>query len=217
MPRPLLVIGNKNYSSWSLRAWIALRKAGVDFEERRLPLDTPTFAREIPALSPSRTVPALWDGELCIWDSLAIGEYANERWAGGRLLPADAAARGRARSLCAEMHSSFAALRGSMPMNCRAAGRRVPQTPELTADIERIFRIWVEALDASAGPWLFGQFTLVDAMYAPVVLRFLTYGVEAPDAAREYMDAVLADVDMQSWLSDARAEIEVVEADEAGM
>ena len=217
MSRPLLVIGNKNYSSWSLRAWLALRKAGVDFEERRLPLDTPTFAREIAALSPSRRVPALWDGDLCIWDSLAIGEYANERWAGGGLLPTEAANRGCARSLCAEMHSSFATLRGSLPMNCRAVGRRVPRTPELTADIDRIFQIWTEALSASAGPWLFGQFTLADAMYAPVVLRFVTYGVEAPDGARQYMDAVQEDPDIEAWISDARAETEVVEADEAGM
>jgi glutathione S-transferase len=219
MARPLLVIGNKNYSSWSLRAWLAMRKAGVDFEERRLPLDTPTFAREIGALSPSRRVPALWDGDRCIWDSLAIGEYANERWAGGSLLPRDIAARGRARSLCSEMHSSFTTLRGSMPMNCRAVRRQVPRTPALTADIDRIFELWVEALAARAGsgPWLFGQFTLADAMYAPVVLRFVTYGVDAPDAGRHYMDTVLADADIQAWIADARAETEVVEADEAGI
>jgi glutathione S-transferase len=219
MAVPLLVIGNKNYSSWSLRAWLALRKAGVDFEEHRLPLDTPTFAADIGALSPSRRVPALWDGSLCIWDSLAIGEYVNERWAGGSLLPDDPAGRARARSYCAEMHAGFATLRGSMPMNCRATGRKVPMTDELAADIRRVTELWSEATESSAaaGPWLFGRFSLADAMYAPVVLRFQTYGVELPELARRYADTVLGDADVRAWVAAGNAETEIVEADEAGV
>ncbi|MCB1742003.1 MAG: glutathione S-transferase family protein [Gammaproteobacteria bacterium] len=216
--RPILVIGNKNYSSWSLRGWLALRRSGVDFEERRLPLDTPAFAAEIGALSPTRRVPVLWDGDLCIWDSLAIAEYANERWADGRLLPADPALRGRARSLCAEMHSGFQALRGAMPMNCRALGRSVPMTDELSADIRRVIDLWCEAraARAGAGPWLLGDFSLADLMYAPVVLRFRTYGVQVPDVARAYMDTLLEDADIVEWLAAAQTETEVLEAEEVG-
>lgn len=218
MTLPLLVIGNKNYSSWSLRAWLAMRKAGVAFEERRLPLDTPTFAAEIGSLSPSRRVPALWDGDLCIWDSLAIGEYVNERWADGGLLPADPARRALARSLCAEMHAGFPALRAAMPMNCRATGRQVAMTAELGADIDRILTLWSQARDsgAGAGPWLMGDFSLVDAMYVPVAFRFRTYGVAVTDTARAYMDALEEDADIRAWVDAALAETEVVEADEAG-
>ena len=218
MTLPLLVIGNKNYSSWSLRGWLAMRKAGVDFEERRLPLDTPTFEAEISALSPSRRVPVLWDGDLCVWDSLAIGEYVNERWADGRLLPADRALRARARSLCAEMHAGFPALRSDMPMNCRATGRKVPMSAALEADIRRIVELWSQARVASdkRGPWLLGDFSLADAMYAPVAFRFQTYGVTVPDVARDYMHTVFEDTDIRAWVEAALAETEVVEADEAG-
>lgn len=218
MTLPLLVIGNKNYSSWSLRGWLAMRKAGVDFEERRLPLDTPTFEAEISALSPSRRVPVLWDGDLCVWDSLAIGEYVNERWADGRLLPADRALRAQARSLCAEMHAGFPALRSDMPMNCRATGRKVPMSAALEADIRRIVELWSQARVASdeRGPWLLGDFSLADAMYAPVAFRFQTYGVTVPDVARDYMHTVFEDTDIRAWVEAALAETEVVEADEAG-
>jgi glutathione S-transferase len=219
MTLPLLVTGNKNYSSWSLRGWLALRKAGVEFEERRLPLDTPTFEAEIGALSPSRRVPVLWDGDLCVWDSMAIGEYANERWAGGRLLPADLGQRARARSLCAEMHAGFPALRSDMPMNCRASGRVVPMSTALEADIQRIIELWSAAREAhgNRGPWLMGGFSLVDAMYAPVAFRFQTYGVTVPDIVRGYMETVFDDVDVREWVAAALAETEIVEADEAGV
>ena len=218
MALPVLVIGNKNYSSWSLRAWLALRKSGADFEEHWLPLDTPEFDRVIGELSPTRRVPVLRDGDTCIWDSLAIGEYANERWAGGRLLPADLGARGRARSLCAEMHSGFEALRSAMPMNCRARGRKVPMTPELQSDIDRVIELWNEARTGSGeiGPWLLGEFSLADAMYAPVVLRFRTYGVEVPELVGAYMETMLADSDIKEWVAAGEAETEIVEADEAG-
>lgn len=217
MANPLLVIGNKNYSSWSLRGWLALRKAGVDFEEQRLPLDTPEFSRDICTLSPSRRVPALHDGDLCIWDSLAIGEYANERWAGGGLLPQDRAERARARAFMAEMHAGFSALRARMPMNCRAEGRRVAIDEKLQADIDRIFAIWSECLERSGGPWLFGKFSLADAAYVPVALRFCSYGVQGPAPVQAYVATVLADPDVAAWVQAGRAEKEVVEADEAGI
>ena len=217
MSKPLLVIGNRNYSSWSLRGWLALRKAGVEFREKRLPLDTPQFEREIGALSPSRCVPALHVDDLCLWDSLAIGEYANERWAGGSLLPAQPAGRALARAYIAEMHAGFSALRARMPMNCRAEGRRVAIDDQLQADIDRIFAIWTECLGRSGGPWLFGEFSLADAAYAPVALRFRTYGVEGPPPVQGYVATVLADPDVAAWVEAGKSEQEVVEADEAGI
>jgi glutathione S-transferase len=219
MKPPLLIIGNKNYSSWSLRAWLTMRKAGVEFDERLLPLDTETFAAQIGELSPSRTVPALWDDSSCIWGSLAIAEYANERWAGAELWPADIAIRAQARAISAEMLAGFPALRAQLPMNCRASGRRVSMDNRLAADIARIVAIWLECRDQAgdAGPWLFGKFSIADAMYAPVALRFITYDIEVPAIAARYIDTVLQDVDIASWLAAGREETAVVEADEAGV
>ena len=213
-----LVIGNKNYSSWSLRAWLALRKAGAEFRERRLSLDTPEFYAEIADYSPTGQVPVLWDGPVCTWDSLAIAEYANDRWAQGRLWPQDTAARARARAVSAEMHAGFSELRSVMPMNCRARNRRVPMSSRLEADINRIISIWCECLEKGAGTggWLFGDFSIADAMYAPVVFRFQTYGVELPGPAASYAQHVLADPDITDWTAAAELEQEVVEADEAG-
>ena len=219
MSRTVLVLGNKNYSSWSLRAWLALRKAGAEFEERKLPLDTPRFEDEIADFSPTRRVPVLWDDALCIWDSLAICEYVNERWAEGSLLPAALADRARARSLCAEMHSGFDALRRQMPMNCRATQRHVEVDADLQSDLSRVISLWRECLDTAraSGPWLFGDFSLADAMFAPVVLRFETYGVETPEVVSAYRRAVLADPDIIDWVTAGCAEDDVVEADEAGI
>ncbi|UTW44150.1 glutathione S-transferase family protein [bacterium SCSIO 12696] len=216
--KPLLVIGNKNYSSWSLRPWLAIRKAGVEFDLKRLPLDTEEFAREIGRYSPARKVPVLIDGAHRVWDSLAICEYINESMAEGQLWPADCADRGRARAISAEMHSGFPHLRNAMPMNVRATGRKVPMTPELESDIARVSTIWAECRQkyGHSGPWLFGHFTIADAMYAPVVLRFYTYGVNLDGEPGEYMRHVLNDADIKSWVKDGEAETEVVEADEAG-
>lgn len=218
MTNPLLVIGNKNYSSWSLRPWLALRKAGVNFEERRLPLDTPEFYEEIPDLSPTRRVPVLWHRARCIWDSLAICEYVNEEFADGALLPEDAADRAWARSVCAEMHSGFNALRNALPMNLRASNRQVDLDHGIQEDINRISSVWTQCREAhgSIGPWLFGRFSLADAMYAPVALRFPSYGIELPGVAAEYQDTCRSDADIQDWLAAALAESEVVAADEAG-
>ncbi len=216
MGKPVLVIGNRNYSSWSLRGWLAMRKAGADFEELRLPLDTDEFAERIPDLSPTGRVPVLRDEGLVVWDSLAIAEYANERWAGGRLMPADSAARAEARAMMAEMHSGFLELRARMPMNCRAEQRRVPVDDALQADIDRVCSLWATCLDEHGGPWLFGGFSLADVMYVPVAIRFRNYQVELPAAAHAYMATVFADPDVKSWVELGRAEPEIVEADEAG-
>ncbi len=216
MSKPLLVIGNKNYSSWSLRGWLALRKSGADFEELRLPLDTEEFAQRIGELSPTGRVPVLHDGELRIWDSLAIAEYANERWAGGSLLPADAPARAHARAVMAEMHAGFLELRARMPMNCRAEQRRILIDAALQADIDRVCSLWASCLAQYGGPWLFGGFSLADVMYAPVAIRFSNYQVELPEAALGYRATVFADPDIQAWMDAGRAEPEIVEADEAG-
>lgn len=215
---PVLVIGNKNYSSWSLRAWLALRKAGVHFEEKRLALDTPEFEQEIGHYSPTRRVPVLIDDKRVVWDSLAICEYVSENMDEGHMWPRNFAERAWARSISAEMHSGFAALRQQMPMNARATGRSVPMTPELEADIQRIDSIWAECRQkhSDQGPWLFGYFTAADAMYAPVALRFNTYGVKLTEMADAYVQHVLSDADVQSWMADAAEETEVVDADERG-
>ena len=213
-----LVIGNKNYSSWSLRAWLALRKSGADFEEILLPLDTPEFAVEIAQYSPSGRVPVLWHEGQCIWDSLAIAEYANEQFADGGLWPEDSYSRAMGRSLAAEMHSGFFALRNELPMNIRAR-RRVEGTPALQADLERLFVLWGDSLSchADVGPWLLGQFSIADAMFAPVVMRLLGYGIEVPEDIQPYVALVDTDVDMAQWKEAALAETWIVDADEAGV
>jgi glutathione S-transferase len=219
MDEVTLVIGNKNYSSWSLRAWLALRKAGVEFEERRLPLDTEQFAKDIGDYSPSAKVPALREGSHSVWDSLAICEYVNERWANGELWPQQLQQRARARAISAEMHAGFPALRQQMPMNCRASDRRVPMDGELQREISRIMDIWRECRQEAggSGPWLFGSFSIADAMYAPVALRFHTYGVEMPDVVHNYVETLLQDCDISEWIAAAHEEVEVVEAGEAGI
>lgn len=207
-----LVIGNKNYSSWSLRPWLALKQAGIPFAEERIPLYTPESKQRILARSPSGKVPALHDGELEVWDSLAICEYLAERHPAAGLWPAQAEARAVARAACAEMHAGFPELRGRMPMNLR---RNLPghgMTPEVAAEIARIVRLWRDCRGrfGAGGDFLFGGFTIADAFYAPVVLRFQTYGVALDPAARAYADAVLALPALRQWIAKARAESEVI-------
>lgn len=201
--KPLLVVGSKNYSSWSLRPWLLLRVGGVDFEESVLPLDTPEFYARIREYSPTGRVPVLHDGAVCVWDSLAIAEYANERWLGGCGWPADVAARALARSISAEMHSGFAALRSELSMNCRKRVKNHPASVEARADIARIKAIWREARarHGKGGPFLFGAFGIADAMYAPVVLRFESYDVALDPPERAYADAILALPALHEWLA----------------
>jgi glutathione S-transferase len=215
---PRLVIGNKNYSSWSLRTWLLLREAGIEFEELRIALDVTSTAADIASFSPAGRVPVLQLDDLVVWDSLAIAETVAERWPEAELWPANAAARAHARSISAEMHSGFAVLRDSMPMNCRAMGRRVALPDNLTHEIDRIFAIWTDCYRryGSEDGWLFGKFSVADAMYAPVVLRFRTYGINLPESALHYPRRLLQSTAMQEWLAAAETETDVIERDEKG-
>ncbi len=212
-----LIIGNRNYSSWSLRAWLYLAANHIAFEEIRIPLDQPGTAAALARHSPSARVPVLRDGTLVIWESLAICEHIAEREA----LPAwpvDPPARAWARAAAHEMHAGFAALRAELPMNCRARGRRVTPSPQARQDIERALSLWSEGRErfAAAGPWLAGDFGIVDAMYAPVALRFLTYGIEVPAPARGWVDTLLGLDPMRRWLDAAAAEVERIDCEELG-
>lgn len=207
---PLLVIGNKNYSSWSLRPWLLLRHFGVAFDELRLNLDTPEFHAEIGRWSPTRTVPVLHDDGLVVPDSLAICEYANERWLDGRGWPADLRKRAKARAAAAEMHSGFRALRAQLPMNCRRRPDAYRGDAKAQADIDRIQQLWRELRTehAADGDFLCGNFGIVDAMFAPVVMRFLGYGVAMDDNARRYVETLTALPAMGEWRAAAEAEAE---------
>jgi glutathione S-transferase len=204
---PVLVIGSKNYSSWSLRAWLVLRKLGIDFREQIIHFDAPGYRASIAGVSPSGRVPVLIDGEVKIWDSLAICEYAAER-SGRGLLPANAHARAVARSVAAEMHSGFQALRDQCPMNVRARSRQVPPTPQLLADVARIDDIWSDCRErfGSSGGWLFGEFSIADVMYAPVAFRFRSYGAKLSPSAHDYLALLLADPQMDEWREAAERE-----------
>jgi len=205
-----LVIGNKNYSSWSLRPWLVLKQTGVPFEETRIPLDTPDTRRQILEFSPTGKVPVLIDGDLTIWDSLAIAEYLAEQYPAAKLWPSDVKSRAWARSVSAEMHSGFMPLRSHMSMDLRAARHGQGRTPEVLADIARIVTIWRDcrAEYAVDGDFLFGAFTIADAMYAPVVSRFRTYGVPLDGICEAYAEAILALPAMQAWSQAAHAEVE---------
>jgi glutathione S-transferase len=211
-----LIMGNRNYSSWSLRPWILMKHLGLAFGERVLPLDTPEFAREIAALSPTRRVPVLRHGDLRIWDSFAICEYASELAGAG--WPQDRATRAVARSACAEMHSGFGALRSQWPMNARAEGRKTGDDAARAGEIARIQQLWAECRTryGAPGPWLFGEYSVADAMYAPVVLRFHTYGARLTATSAAYVETTLTDPHMREWLDAARAEIWTIEASEIG-
>jgi glutathione S-transferase len=198
----LLVIGNYNYSSWSLRAWLALKVFAFPFDVVRIPLYGPGAKDELLKHSPAGKVPILKDGDAVVWDSLAILEYLAEK--NPRVWPADPRERARARSISAEMHSGFPSLRNHMSMNVR---RRYPgkgRTPEVLAEIRRIDQIWSQA----KGPFLFGPFSAADAMYAPVALRFRTYEVQVSN--RAYLEAVLALPAMQEWIAAAEREAESI-------
>jgi glutathione S-transferase len=214
MPRYTLVIGNKNYSSWSLRPWLLMKQSGIAFDEIRVALYADGFKDEIRRYSPSGKVPALLDGELRVWDSLAICEYLAERHPQLQLWPADQARRSVARSISAEMHSGFAALRSNMSMNCRGSFPGVGRTVEAAADIERIQHIWSACRERtlSQGPFLFGGFTIADAMYAPVALRFKIYAVQLSAVCRQYADTILALPAVQQWVEAGKAETEVIPA-----
>jgi glutathione S-transferase len=210
-----LYIGNKNYSSWSMRPWVLLKQAGIAFTEARVRFDSfdadSAFKSALRDVTPIGKVPVLVDGDLAIWDTLAIAEYVAEQHPDKNLWPADKASRARARSICAEMHAGFTALRTHCPMNIEAhlpqAGALVwRDQPGVQADVARLVDMWGSLLKAHGGPLLFGGFSAADAFYAPVCSRIKTYGLPVPDAIKGYIDRVLALPGVAAWIGDALKE-----------
>ena len=216
-----LIIGNKNYSSWSLRGWLAAKQSGLHFEELIVPLAGETWEKakaEMGEVQPSSgKVPILWDGDAVIWDSLAILEYLADKVGRDRFWPKDEVARGMARAMVAEMHSSYASLRSEMPMNVRRRVALNDLSDQTKADIVRILGLWAEARarHGSAGPFLFGTFGAADIFYAPVVSRFITYGIGVPGFAQSYMQAIWEHDWMQQWVQASQEEEWVIEQFEA--
>jgi glutathione S-transferase len=217
-----LYIGNKNYSSWSLRPWLLMRQAGIDFTEVPLRLDFAAgspFRKTLAAVNPAARVPVLVDDGFAVWDSLAIAEYLAEKFPDRALWPRDPKLRARARSLCAEMHSGFGALRSACPMNIEASlpelgPRLLRENAELQRDLQRIVEMWTGQLDESGGPLLFGEFSIVDAFFAPVTWRIVGYGLPVPETVQRYVAAVHALPAMRAWAEAARAEHDFLDFDE---
>lgn len=212
MNKPSLSISSKNYSSWSMRGWLLVRFAGLDVEEEPVSVDDADARRELLLTAPSIRVPCLTHGAIRVWDTLAIAEYLNETSPESRLYPEDIAARAHCRSICGEMHSGFASLRAALPFNVKAhfPGHRVWSRAQ--ADIDRIVEIWQECLATYNGPYLFGQHrTVADAMYAPVVLRFMTYDVALDNTCQAYCKQVLALPEVVEWVEAARAETDGID------
>jgi glutathione S-transferase len=217
-----LYIGNKNYSSWSLRPWLLMKHAGIAFDETVLRLswdDDSPFKKKLLAIAPSGRVPLLVDDGFAVWDSLAIAEYLAERFADRQLWPADAKARARARSICAEMHSGFAELRGTFGMNIEAAmpevgERMLRENAGAARDLKRIDAMWREALQASDGPFLFGSFSIADAFFAPVCTRIRTFALPVGPEAAAYARRILALPAFREWETAALAEHDFLLEDE---
>lgn len=204
-----LIIGDKNYSSWSLRPWLLLKMIGEPFDEHMIRLKQPDTVQRIRQLSPSGKVPLLLDGRTAIWDSLAIAEYLNECYPAAHLWPDERGARALARSMCAEMHAGFTELRRLMPMDICGRYPREQGNDQLDAEIARVMDILERQRQEFSiyGPWLFGSFTIADAFFAPVATRFISYGVELPEAAQIWSDHLLACEPMQEWVRAAEAEM----------
>jgi len=211
-----LAIGNKAYSSWSLRPWILLSEFGIPFAEDFIPLDTPEFATRVAAYGAGKTVPILKDGDIVVWETLAIIEHVAELFPDKAIWPRDRAARALARAIASEMHSGFGALRSACPMNIRKRFATRDHGPGVAKDVARIEHLWGDARRrfGGSGPFLFGAFSAADAMYAPVVTRFATYSIPVSADARAYMDAVLNTPSFRTWHAVAMAEPFVVAADE---
>lgn len=213
MTQLTLVIGNKNYSSWSLRPWLAMKQFGLEFNEIRIPLyNDPDCSLKIRQYSSSGKVPVLLHDKQTVWDSLAICEYLAETFPTLQWWPEDKAARALARSISAEMHSGFQNLRQNMPMNCRTKYPGKGLEPGVQQDIDRITSIWQESRQkfGAGGNFLFGNFTIADAFFAPVVLRFVAYDVQLDTVSRDYVESVLALPTMQEWINAAKNETEVI-------
>jgi len=218
-----LYIGNKNYSSWSMRPWVLMKQAGIEFEEVKVRFDSfassSNFKREILRVNPTGRVPVLVDGDLVVWDTLAIAEYLAEQFPEKRLWPADRKARARARSVSAEMHSGFGALRSHFPMNIEASlpaiGTEVLKSQAgVRADLERIVALWSELLETHSGPMLFGEFSIADAFFAPVVMRLRTYAAPVPAGVAAYMARAVETPGIAAWIADALAEKDFLQFEE---
>ena len=219
-----LYIGNKNYSSWSMRPWVLLKQAGIAFDEVRVRFDSfdaqSEFKRTIGAVSPTAKVPVLVDGDLVVWDTLAIAEYVAETWPDRQLWPADAKARARARSVCAEMHSGFTALRSHCPMNIEASLPDVGQLvwrdqPGVRADVQRLEAMWRSLLEVHGGKrFLFGDFGIADAFFAPVCMRLTTYALPVSKDTAAYIERVRQAPGVAAWISDALAEKDFLDFEE---
>ena len=218
-----LYIGNKNYSSWSMRPWVLLTQAGIAFEEVMVRFDSfdadSTFKKRLQGASPTGKVPLLVDGDLAVWDTLAIAEYVAEQFPDKQLWPADTSARARARSVCAEMHSGFTGLRNDCPMNIEAhladTGALIwRDKPAVRAEVQRLVDMWTALLQEHGGPLLFGGFTIADAYFAPVCMRLKTYALPVPAAIAEYVERVCALPGVKAWIDQALAEKDFLDFEE---
>jgi len=220
---PTLYIGNKNYSSWSMRPWVLLRQADIAFDEVKVRFDSfsadSQFKKTLQALTPTGKVPLLVDGDLAIWDTLAIAEYVAEQYPDKQLWPQDKSARARARSVCAEMHSGFTGLRGNCPMNIEASLPEVGalvwrDKPAVQSDVQRLVAMWSGLLDQYGGPMLFGAFSVADAYFAPVCMRLKTYALPVPPQIAAYVERVCALPGVAAWIKDALAEQDFLDFEE---
>ncbi len=217
-----LVIGNKNYSSWSMRPWVLMRHLGLAFEEHKLRFDfsgNSPFRQAVARVSPAGTVPVLVDNGFSVWDSLAIAEYLHDKFPQAGVWPADPQARARARCIAAEMHAGFGALRSHCPMNIEAnladVGAKVwAEQDAVRANVARIEAMWADALAKSGGPYLFGKFSAADAMYAPVCMRMRSYGLPISAGSRAYLDRIVATPAVAAWIADSLAEKDFIAEDE---
>ncbi len=216
MAKPILVIGNKNYSSWSLRPYMALKQAGILFDEQLIPFGEPAFGKAIRKISGAGQVPVLLHGKTMVWDSLAILEYVAEQWPESSLWPKQAPARAMARSMCAEMHAGFKALRNACPMNIRRPASKISLADGVMHDVLRIEKLWEQsrANFGKGGPFLFGKFSNADAMFAPVATRFRTYDIKVSRASAAYVDAILSSQAYVAWAEAALQESWIYPADE---
>jgi glutathione S-transferase len=211
-----LIIANKNYSTWSLRPWLLLRHAGIPFEEELIDFNAADFKSRVRQYSGAGKVPILLDGTLVVWDSLAIAEYVAEKHPEKALWPHAAPARAVARSVCAEMHSGFQEMRSTLVMNCQVKFSNVLLRKGVRREVSRVFEIWRDCRQrfGADGPFLFGRFSVADAFFAPVTIRFTTYGIDLPAVARDYVATIQALPAMQEYISAARAETSFVDGDE---
>ena len=216
MSVPTLIIGNKNYSSWSLRPWILLKHYQINFNEIRVPLFTETTNDELSAYNSDFKVPILKDSELIVWDSLSILEYVSEKYLDNKGWPDDIEARSFARSISAEMHSSFSHVRNELPMNCRKKFNNIKLSKEAQHEVERIKYLWRTSRNkyADQGNWLFGDFSIADAMFAPIALRLVGYNIPLHGEEENYIKQILTHPNIIEWIEAGKAEKEIIDEDE---